>query len=108
LLVRSHGRWKDTVFAVILIAIFWVGSLPAYIALVLASAVLGGMVIGRRSAVYVTLGTLGMLAVFDAWAVEYLFRVRPHTQPHPFRAGAILLALAGGAAAAVGVRLRRS
>jgi len=107
--MRSNGRFARIAFAAALITIFFsIESLAAYVALILIASMLGGVAIGRRSAVYLALGTLGVLALLDAWEVAYVFRVSPHTHLHPVRVGVILLAiaLAGGGTAAVGVRLR--
>lgn len=105
----SHRRWPGAAFAIVLVVISFAPSLPVYLALALLASVLGGIVIGTRSAVYLASGILSTITVLAAFAAVFFFRVKPHAHPHPVAVVAVYLgiALAAGAAAALGVRISR-
>lgn len=79
--------------------------IPEYLAVTAAISVLGGITIGQRWAVYLALATLGILSVLLVLALHFLFRVRPGSTPHPWKAVWILLGqtLIGATATALGV-----
>jgi hypothetical protein len=69
----AHRRWTGAGFAVVLMVISFAPSLPLYLALVLLASVLGGIVIGTRSAVYLATGILSTIAVLVACAAVFSF-----------------------------------
>jgi hypothetical protein len=79
-----------------------------YMALVLTASMLAGVLIGRPSAVYLTLVSMIAIGALSEVAVDYLFRVEPHTNPHlRIAVFGALDALLAASATALGVWLRR-
>jgi len=96
--------------AVLLLIPFTPVSFGLYLVLMLAASTAGGLLIGRRSAIYVALGTLSAFGLLKAWGDVYVFKIKPGTHPELFVLVALNLALAlvCASATAAGVRVRKS
>jgi hypothetical protein len=81
-----------------------------YLVLLLTASTVGGLLIARRSAVYVALCTLSVFGLAKAWGDVYLVRIQPGTHPRLISLVAVnlVLALVCASATAVGVRVRRT
>jgi hypothetical protein len=107
--------YRDGTIGAALVAVLAVISLTPlglsywlYLALVLIASMLTGLMIGRRSAAYLVLVSMIAITAVSEIAVNYLFRIEPHTNQHLRVATfGLLNALLATFAAALGVWLRR-
>ena len=110
--MRSMGSWRVTAFVVsllldasLLVASESVSFVP-YLLLMLAISTAGGVIIGRRSAVYASLGALSAVGLLKAWGDVYVFKVKPGTHPDLIVLMAITLVLALVCASATAAAVR--
>jgi hypothetical protein len=102
------------VVSLLLVALLLVASrsvsFAPYLLLTLTVSTAGGLLVGRRSAVYGVLGALSAFGLLKAWGDVYLFKIKPGSHPDLIVLISLNLALAlvcAGATAA-GVRVRRT
>ncbi len=80
--------------AILLLIPFAPVSFGLYLALTLVASAAGGLLIGRRWAACVALGTLAVFGLAKAWCDVYVFNVKPHSHPNLITDAALNLTLA--------------
>lgn len=102
--MRSHRRIAGVLLAAVLVVItflpFWEPlRFPRFLGLIVVASILGGVIIGRRSAVYIAAGTMIGVGVFWELTIDIFFRFHSYEYLRIAVLSAGYAALAGCAAA---------